>query len=104
MLRMHAAPGRVLVLCQLGRNRSFTTAFIYYICFHAAPNRTVPQALGDFKAWEGVSYDVTLQQDGFQRLDETKPWLPWMQSLARIFHDPLTKKISRARVQSLLAA
>jgi len=103
---MKAAPGRILVLCQLGRNRSFTTAFIYYICYHVSGGaaKTIAQALADFKKWPGVSYDPTLQCDGYQRLDESNPLLPWMQSLARIFHDPVTKKISKARIAMLLAA
>jgi hypothetical protein len=104
LVRMHAAQGKILVLCQLGRNRSFTTAFCYYLCFQPqAIGRTLPLALADFKQWEGVSYDASLQQDGFQRLDETQPWLPWMQSLDRMFCDPQTHRVSRARIQGLLA-
>lgn len=43
LVRMHAAQGKILVLCQLGRNRSFTTAFCYYLCFQPqAVGRTLP--------------------------------------------------------------
>lgn len=95
--RMHEAGGRVLVLCQVGRNRSFTTAFLYYLVYYGA-GKSVQRNLKDFKAWEGVSYDAEVQRDGHQRLDHEQPSLPWMRALARIFEDKDTGKVTQQRI------
>lgn len=97
--------GRVLVLCQVGRNRSFTTAFIYYLVYHAVRKQmSVLEALKAFRSWKGVSYDAEVQEDGYQRLcvkaGMTKPW---MRGLARIFEDPQTRVITKERVDAFMS-
>jgi hypothetical protein len=82
--RIRRAKGRVLILCQVGRNRSFTTGFVYYLVYYGA-GKSVVQNLVDFKEWSGLSYDKVVQRDGSQRLDEQQPSLPWMRDLARLF-------------------
>lgn len=101
--RIQEADGRVLVLCQMGRNRSFTTAFMYYLVYKGA-GRSVVENLAAFMRWPGVSYDLEVQRDGHQRLDERRPNLPWMRDLARIFEDPHTGKVTHARIRAFMVS
>lgn len=100
--RMRKQKGRILVLCQVGRNRSFTTAFLYYLVYHGV-GKSVVDNLRTFKSWPGVSYDYDVQADGSQRLDETHPELPWMQGLVALFEDPTTRVVTKATIQRFMA-
>jgi hypothetical protein len=99
--------GRVLVLCQVGRNRSFTTAFLYFVVYHTATKGRHVSALNAlklFKAWPGVSYDAHVQQDGSQRLCvKAGMSMPWMRGIARIFEDESSGVITRQRINAFLA-
>ena len=100
--RMHRCPGRILIVCQVGRNRSFTTAFIYYLVYYGA-GYSVVENLSRFRKWSGVSYDTTVQRDGFQRLDPRRPGLPWMRFLRHLFEDPATHRVTRARIDAFMS-
>ena len=91
--------GRVLVLCQVGRNRSFTTAFVYYLVYHGV-GKSITQNVSDFKQWHGVSFDKAVQSDGSQRLDEKQPDLPWMQDLCHIFES--NGVVTQARIDMFM--
>lgn len=98
--RIRACKGRVLILCQVGRNRSFTTGFVYYLVYYGA-GKSVVQNLIDFKEeWPGLSFDKVVQRDGSQRLDERQPSLPWMRDLARLFE--VDGKVSAEKIRRFM--
>ena len=99
--RIRKAKGRVLILCQVGRNRSFTTGFVYYLVYYGA-GKSVVENLRDFKQWHGLSYDMTVQRDGSQRLDERDVSLPWMRDLRRLFEDE-TGLVSKDKIRKFMA-
>ena len=101
VVNIRKANGPVLIMCAVGRNRSFTAAFFYYVCFYGV-GKSVSQCLDAFKAWRGVDYDRALQGDGCERLYTTPTPSPWLQSIGRMFHSE-RGVVSRTRVDSFLA-
>ncbi len=90
---------RVLVLCQVGRNRSFALSFGYYLLYHGR-GKTYTQAYHAFKKWSGVSFDNGLQ-DQNSRLYSTRS--SWAHGLQSIFEIPPGKKFTRKRQTELFS-
>jgi len=75
---------------------------MYFVVYHGA-GHSIADNLHRFKTkWPGVSYDVTVQRDGFQRLDEKRVSLPWMRHLRQLFEDPKTKLVTKARIDAFM--
>lgn len=72
----NAKRNRVLILCQMGRNRSFTLAFLYFLFYSgSALGRMYDENLSYFKKRSRlVDYDPSLQKDGHARLGSNGGW------------------------------